>query len=232
MNLIKQITPNKWIGGNRMEVLIVHWWDEPHKKPSLGGVVSWLMNPSSQVSAHYVVSDKTVYQLAEENDKAWHALQANDFAIGIEIDPNTPGDTYKTAGELVRAIRSRRGELPLKRHSDYVNTGCPGSIDLDRIDRESKRKEEEMVSGLGVDYLFRSLLGRTCDPQQKKDLMNEYTFDELEAWVKQLPEYKKKVKRAGKGDVYLGDYLPQDFRASFAKSVNVKDLKPGIYKVK
>src|SRR5690554_219937 len=123
MNIIRTDTPNKWPGGNSCQVIVVHHWDDPAKNPTLSGVLSWLRNPSSQVSAHYIVSDKTVYQLADETDRCWHALQANSFGIGIEIDPNTPGDTYKTVGALVRAIRSRRGNIPIEPHSKHVNTG-------------------------------------------------------------------------------------------------------------
>lgn len=138
MNIVKNITQNKWTGGNRMEVIVIHWWNDPAQKPTMEGVVSWFLNPKSQVSAHYVVSGDKVIQMADETDMTWHAMQANSFAIGIEIDPNVPGNTYKTVGELVKQIRSRRGNLPLKRHSEYVNTTCPGNIDLDRIEIESK----------------------------------------------------------------------------------------------
>ncbi len=53
-----------------------------------------LCNPEAQVSAHYVVEeDGTVYQLVEEDMRAWHAgvscwrgrRNINDVSIGIEI---------------------------------------------------------------------------------------------------------------------------------------------------
>lgn len=144
MILRRENTPNKWVGGNRMEVILIHWWGDPAQNPTLEGVVNHLKNPApggdpkKAVSAHYVVSDETTVQLAEETDRPWHALQANDFAIGIELNPNTPGNTYKTVGELVREIRKRRGNLPLRPHSYYVKTQCPGTIDLARIDKEAK----------------------------------------------------------------------------------------------
>ena len=50
------------------------------------GVISWLTNPSSQVSAHYVISkDGTITQLVKESDRAWHAYRNNVDSIGIEV---------------------------------------------------------------------------------------------------------------------------------------------------
>lgn len=54
----------------------------------------WLCNPVSQVSAHYVISETgTVWQLVEEDKRAWHAgagvwgrcRDVNSRSIGIEI---------------------------------------------------------------------------------------------------------------------------------------------------
>jgi len=53
---------------------------------SFAGSVSWLKNPSSQASAHYVIrsSDGYIVQLVREKDKAWHARCWNNFTLGIE----------------------------------------------------------------------------------------------------------------------------------------------------
>lgn len=155
MNLRFVPTPNKWLGGNRCEVIIIHWWDRPEKRPTLAGVVGHLTNPASKVSAHYVVSDDQVVQLAVEADRTWHALQANSFAIGIEVDPNTPGRTYETVAALVADIRKRRGNLPLKRHKDYVDTTCPGNIDLGKI--------EQLANGGGASMYQEELINEGDD---------------------------------------------------------------------
>lgn len=54
---------------------------------SYGGAVSWLCNPRSNVSAHIVVKEdgSEATQLVKWGDKAWHALQANNHTIGIEM---------------------------------------------------------------------------------------------------------------------------------------------------
>lgn len=123
--------------GPKREV-VLHWWGDPAQRPSFTGTVNWLRNPDSQVSAHYVVSGQQIAQLVDERNVAWHARDANAFSIGIEVDPNTPGATYDTVIWLVRDITRRHGmNLPgcIKRHRDYVNTQCPGTLDIERIKR-------------------------------------------------------------------------------------------------
>ena len=53
---------------------------------SYAGAISWLRNPQSQASAHYVVrsSDGQITQLVRESDKAWHARDHNPYSLGIE----------------------------------------------------------------------------------------------------------------------------------------------------
>lgn len=117
------------------EIIVQHWWGSPASNPTYQGVVAWFQNPASQVSAHYVVGQGKMCQMVDENDTAWHAMSANPFGIGIEFNPNPTDDDYDRVGWLVYNIRSRLGALPLKAHRDYVNTQCPGTTDLARIDR-------------------------------------------------------------------------------------------------
>ncbi|MCX7761389.1 MAG: Ig-like domain-containing protein [Candidatus Kryptonium sp.] len=53
---------------------------------SFAGAVSWLKNPASSASAHYVIrsSDGYIVQLVRERDMAWHARCWNRFTLGIE----------------------------------------------------------------------------------------------------------------------------------------------------
>lgn len=117
------------------EIVVGHWWGDPNTNPKVGGVVSWFQNPRSQVSAHYVIGQGRIVQMVSEGDAAWHSRQANPFTVGIEINPNPTDDDYQKVGWKVFEIRQRRGNLPLKGHNVYVNTQCPGTIDLARIDR-------------------------------------------------------------------------------------------------
>lgn len=71
----------------------------------------------------------------------------------------------------------------------------------------AKLKENDMVSEKGVDYLFRVLLGRSADPKQKLEFTKSFTFDALEDWIRNLPEFKDKVSLANKGEYDLNNLI-------------------------
>jgi hypothetical protein len=121
--------------------VVLHWWDDPAKNPTLQGVIA-TFKKTGGTSAHYVVDDKTILNMVKEENIAYHAKNANPSTIGIEINPKTPGDTYKNVIALVADICKRR-EIAITRqniigHREVVNTACPGTIDIDRVVREAK----------------------------------------------------------------------------------------------
>lgn len=65
---------------------------------SYSGAISWFQNPSSQVSAHYVLrsSDGQVTQMVREADKAWHIGSENSYTIGIEHEGYVDTSSYYT----------------------------------------------------------------------------------------------------------------------------------------
>ena len=62
------------------------------------GAISWLRNPASQASAHYVVrsSDGQITQLVRESDKAWHARSHNPYSLGIEHEGFVSNSSWYT----------------------------------------------------------------------------------------------------------------------------------------
>jgi N-acetylmuramoyl-L-alanine amidase len=76
--------------GAAIDMIVLHYTGMPDGVAAL----SWLANPASQVSSHYVVfEDGQVYQLVEDMQRAWHAgvsfwedaTDLNSRSIGIEI---------------------------------------------------------------------------------------------------------------------------------------------------
>lgn len=130
-------SPNSSARITKPRCIVIHHWNDPSTPGTLAGTVSWLCNPRSKVSAHYVVSGSQIYQLVPENRRAWHARGGNGDSIGIELDPRQQDATYSSAAALIREIRGRHGDLPLVRHRDVKgsNTACPGAYDLARLDR-------------------------------------------------------------------------------------------------
>lgn len=126
----------------KISAIVIHWWGDPNTKPTASGVVSWFLNKASQVSAHYVITgtNREVYHVVDNANTAWHAKQANSFTIGLECDPRCRDEDYDVVAEVVANLWKHYGKLPLKRHSEYVSTACPGNYDIARIAREAEAK--------------------------------------------------------------------------------------------
>lgn len=127
--------------GHKVASITVHWWGNPVGQ-KIGGIVDWLCNPRAGASAHYVVSGDTVYCIVDPDQKAWHSgsNRGNLTSIGLELDPNASmrASTEKTAAALIADLRAHYGNLPLRPHSSWVSTACPGNWDLGRLDSLSK----------------------------------------------------------------------------------------------
>ena len=172
-------TPNSAVASNyglprTFKAITIHWWGDPAQKPAIAGVISHFRNPQAQVSAHYVVNDSRTVQMVSEGDAAWHAKQANPYTIGIECDPNGGEAMYQRLGELVKDIRNRRGYLPLNRHSIYVQTACPGTIDLTKIDNYASNNPQGETN---VDYK-KAWEDATRIATEREDYLNKIAFAE------------------------------------------------------
>ncbi|HEX7269050.1 MAG TPA: peptidoglycan recognition family protein [Streptosporangiaceae bacterium] len=67
-------------GGIAPRILIVHIM-----QGTLAGTDSWFRNPDAQASAHFGVGKTgTIYQWVDTGNRAWHAVNANSYAIGVE----------------------------------------------------------------------------------------------------------------------------------------------------
>lgn len=115
--------------------IVIHWWGDPNTHPTFEGVIATLMNPARQASAHYVAESGRVACLVDPDVMSWATGPANSYTISIECNPRQSDGDYQTIGELVADIRKTYGNLPLKRHRDFMNTACPGTYDIARIDR-------------------------------------------------------------------------------------------------
>jgi N-acetylmuramoyl-L-alanine amidase len=87
-------SPNFTPGKNRKPLVIVLHSTGAAGATAFQGAISWLRNPVSGVSAHYVVSrDGDIVQLVQTADIAWHAGKAkwknytdvNKISVGVEI---------------------------------------------------------------------------------------------------------------------------------------------------
>jgi N-acetyl-anhydromuramyl-L-alanine amidase AmpD len=97
---------------------------------------------NARVSAHYVVTGNTIYQLVSDDNEAWHAIGHNAHTIGVEVvgeahDPRTWSDAVVTQLSRLVAWLSLEYGIPL----EYRAKGEPdiargfvahGALDPDR----------------------------------------------------------------------------------------------------
>lgn len=123
----------------RIESITIHHWG------SFGqthyGVVDFFVNRNANTSAHFVASDNLIHCLVSPENVAWAAGNAygNATSIHIEARPEATDGDYRTVSWLVAWLRSVYGHnLPLRAHSSWSATACPGKWDLARVDREAR----------------------------------------------------------------------------------------------
>ena len=133
--------------GSAIDVIVIHHWGVEGQKWE--NLTSWLLEPSKNLSVHYIAMDGKVEQQVEEDDTAWHGGNEpiNVRSIGIECRPEATDGDYNTVAELIADIWSRRGKLPLLPHREvpsvregqkYVATICPAKWDLKRLTKEAE----------------------------------------------------------------------------------------------
>lgn len=190
MQIIWKGSPNKDGKEYREPIthVVLHWFGVG----TLDGANNRFQNDTTDVSAHYGISDDTVYQWVKEEEVAWHAgnYAMNQCSIGIEHDATTTKNasdkTYQTAGQLLREICDRHN-IPLDRahilkHSEVVPTSCPGTLDVDKIIAIAKGEsmlDKDIETAVEEQFKLKEI-----------DRYNKYwTYEELiEDWVKLTKE--------------------------------------------
>ena len=123
------------IGGPEIDMLILHYTGMQSAQEAL----SKLCDPTAKVSAHYFICENgTIYQLAEEKVRAWHAgvsywsgeTDINSRSIGIELqNPGHEFNYHAFADEQMEPLTDlcidilRRHPIPPERvlgHSDVA----------------------------------------------------------------------------------------------------------------
>ena len=97
MTFIRNPSPHFNERQSPIDMLVIHYTD----KPSVKAAMAWLMHPDSRVSAHHLIDEEgLVYQLVDEEKRAWHAGESfwqgitdiNSCSIGIEL--SNPGHNH------------------------------------------------------------------------------------------------------------------------------------------
>lgn len=136
-----------------IEAIAIHWWDDPSRNPSFEGVISTLVNPARQASAHFVATGtgRRVACLVNIPDASWATGNANPYTISIECDPRCRAEDYDVVAELIAELRREYGNLPLVPHKQFKSTACPGNYDLARLSNEANNKVAGASFGTSTD---------------------------------------------------------------------------------
>jgi hypothetical protein len=125
---------NRPADGDAVRYIVIH-----DTEGSYSGTISAFQNPTSHVSAHYVVQSSTggVTQMVQTKDIAWHAgsWYMNMHAIGIENEGYalkgatwyTPSE-YQSSAALVKYLAARFS-IPLDRQHIIGHDDVPGPAD-------------------------------------------------------------------------------------------------------
>lgn len=139
-------SPNFDTNRQPIDRIVCHWFG--------AGTLQGAHNTFQKIggtSAHYGISDNTVWQWVREEHVAYHAgsYPMNQRSIGIEHDANPDRPlseaSYQTSAELIAQI-CKRYNIPIDRnhiikHSEVPRaTACPGTIDIDRLVTLAKLK--------------------------------------------------------------------------------------------
>lgn len=134
-----------WSGGGRnytnanRPLSSIRWVVVHVTEGSFWGAVTWLKNPRSRASSHYVVSQKgEIVQIVRDTDIAWHAgnYTVNRGSIGVEHEGWTyrrgtiTDAQYRSSARLTAWI-AKRALMPLDRshligHADVPDPNNPG----------------------------------------------------------------------------------------------------------
>lgn len=128
--------------------LTVHWWGSPSLNPDKAhdNIVNYILGGASrgEKSVNYVLSNKKITLLVNPDNVAWASQGGNPTTVSCEFSPNLNAEGYKKAGWLINELfntkNGRYKKAPkLWKHSDWVSTQCPGTLDLGRMLTEAKK---------------------------------------------------------------------------------------------
>lgn len=186
-------------GQNKPKQIVIHHWGSDDS--TFSGVVNWLCNPKSEVSAHFVVEAGRSACLVNWSDAGWHAgnKTVNMSSIGIECHPRCSYADMVEVAKVIAMLWAEYGKLPLIGHKDVVATACPGRW-YDKLDK-LKEMAEVIYNGGELpesEQKFLVLLGEGDTIKEADALLgNVYKLmGEAQAAMSQLEAVLRKAKIA------------------------------------
>lgn len=173
MKIIDKLSPNFYSRrGYKPEAIVIHIAEGNNP-----GLLSWICNPRSQVSYHYVIGKKgEIWRIVKEEDAAWHAgvvrnptwvllkkgVNPNWYTIGVCFEgfaDTEPTELQYTSGRALIQDICKRNNIPI--NSDRIvphrmingAKTCPGKVNLSKL-LVAKRTPYPLVSEI-LETLFK-----------------------------------------------------------------------------
>ena len=129
--------------------ITIHHWGVDGQ--SFDGIIDWFVR-LAKTSCHYVVASGVVACLVAPGRVAWHAgvWARNLTDIGIECRPEMSDGDFETTAQLIADIRKVYGNLPLRPHSRWKNTSCPGRWNAGSNLQKLSDRANEILKGVPV----------------------------------------------------------------------------------
>ena len=142
------------------------------------GCLSWLQNPTSQASAHYIITKLgRIIQLIKEGDKAWHAGSVNkpNWSLYDGTNPNLYTLGIEHEGQSGEPLTEQQYQSTLFLHKELtLKYGIP--IDTDHIIGhyriDSVNRPNCPGSGFPWDRLLKGLRGDAIKIQEVVDVLD------------------------------------------------------------
>lgn len=122
------------------EGVTIHWWGGGESANQHDNIVNYFLKQGdAQVkSVNFVVSDIKITRMVPEDMVAWCSQGGNPTTISIECQPTLSDEGYKRLAWLISTLNKKYGRtLTIYPHKYWISTDCPGTIDLERIRRDS-----------------------------------------------------------------------------------------------
>ena len=139
-NAVHYFTPQQckqFYGMDRIvEYITIHHWGNLGQ--NFDDVVNFLCSrrDNNPTSAHAVIMAGRAESIIDPDNAGFHSGNAtgNARSIGLECRPEATEGDYLTVACYIVYLRSIYGNVPLRRHSDWFATACPGKWDLGKLD--------------------------------------------------------------------------------------------------
>ncbi|MEK9198778.1 peptidoglycan recognition protein family protein [Ureibacillus sp. FSL E2-3493] len=140
----KRLTPfNCWKGGNKKKYLVIH--DVGVKGQTAEANAKYFSNAYRGASAHYFIDRKSIWQVVNDDDIAWHVGDgkgrygiSNSNSIGLEMIVEKDGTIHpetKANAKWLTNMLQNKYNIPNKnivRHFDASGKNCPQYLNKDK----------------------------------------------------------------------------------------------------